>query len=138
MNIRTLILPLAAVAGLAFATAEKAQAAPITHVAMGGFHFGGGVGVRFPIGRSHGPSGYWTTQTVPMNVQVQVPYTTTVQVPDHVIGTDVYGHPIWMYRTETRTEYRLEWRTQYVTQQVWVPTYAPRTSGWVGLGLRFR
>lgn len=138
MNLRNLILPVAAVAGLAFATAPKAHAAPITHLAPGGLHVG--VGVGFPIGRSYGPSGYWTTQSVPMNVQVQVPYTTTVQVPDHVIGTDAYGQPIWSYRLETRTEYRTEWRTQWVTQQVWVPTYsyAPRANGFLGLGFRFR
>lgn len=142
MNIRNLFLPVALVAGLGLACAGNAHASPITmagshsSASLGGVRIGGGVG--FPIGNRYGPSGYWTTQTVPMTVQVQVPYTTTVQVPSHIIGTDVNGNPIWTYRTEQRTEYRIEYRTQWVTQQVWVPTYSPRPRGWVGLGFRFR
>ena len=136
MNMRNLILPVALVAGLGLATAEAAQASTVTSARLGGIHIG--VGVGFPIGRSRGPSGYWTTQNVPMTVQVQVPYTVTVQVPDHVIGTDMYGHPVWSYRMEYRTEYRLEYRTQWVAQQVWVQTYSPRPTGWLGLGFRFR
>jgi hypothetical protein len=95
------------------------------------------------------PTGYWSVQhvpvTVPVTVQVNVPYQVAVQVPDHVIGTDVHGHPIWSYRTELRTEYRLEtrteYRTEYVAQRVWVDTgYAVHRhpSGWGSVGVGFR
>lgn len=140
MNLRTLILPVALIGGLAVLAAKPANASPIgtvgtriAHAPLGGVRIGGGVGVGFPIGGSrHG--GYWATQTVPMTVQVQVPYQVAVQVPDRVIGTDVHGNPIWAYRTEYRTHYRIEYQTQYVTQQVWVPAVRrSRVHGWVGV-----
>jgi hypothetical protein len=143
--IRNLILPVALVAGLGLACAGTAQASPIasgaraTSASLGGIHIGGGVG--FPIGGPrYGPSGYWTTQTVPVQVQVQVPHTVAVQVRDHVIGTDMYGQPIWSFRTEYQTHYHTEYQTQWVTQQVWVPTYTNyhRPQGWLGVGFRFR
>src|SRR5262245_49257165 len=129
MNLRTLILPAALLGGLALATATPAQAAPAGHVGsriahnpLGKVRVGGGVGITFPIGGGHHHhGGYWTTQTVPVTVQVQVPYQVAVQVPDRVIGTDMHGRPIWSYRTELQTQYRIEYQTQYVTQQVWVP-----------------
>ncbi len=164
--IRTLILPVALVAGLGFASADRAEASPLgaTTALTSGHALGGvrvGIGVGIPIGGGHRhsvPTGYWTTQTVPTTVAVQVPYQVTVQVPvnvavqvpDRVIGTDVNGNPIWSYRTEYRTEmrtevrtqYRTEYQTQWVTQQVWVPTgyatYPSRPWGHVGVGVGFR
>lgn len=164
--IRTLILPAALVAGLGLASAHRAEASPLSasHAVTAPYALGGlriGIGVGIPIGGGHRhtvPTGYWTTQTVPTTVAVQVPYQVTVQVPvqvavqvpDRVVGTDVYGQPIWSYRTEYRTElrnevrtqYRLEYQTQYVTQQVWVPTgyasYPSQPWGRVGVGVGFR
>jgi hypothetical protein len=139
--LRSLILPGALIGGLALASARPAQASPIgtvgtrvAHNPLGKVRVGGGIGVTFPIG-GHRHAGYWTTQTVPVTVQVQVPYQVAVQVPDRVIGTDVNGNPIWAYRTELRTHYRIEYQTQYVTQQVWVPVvhHRPRTHGWIGV-----
>jgi hypothetical protein len=137
---RTLVLPLVLVGGLSVWAGSPAQASPIgsvgsriAHAPLGGVRIGGGVGVGFPIG-GHRHGGYWTTQTVPVAVQVQVPYQVAVQVPDHVIGTDVNGNPIWAYRTELRTQYRLEVQTQYVAQRVWVPVvHRPRPYGWIGV-----
>lgn len=137
MSIRRIVLPAALVAGLGFACASEAQAAPVpsarvTSANLGGIHVGGGVGIGFPIGGySNYHPGYWTTQTVQVMVPVQVP----VQVPDQVIGTDVNGNPIWSYRTQYQTQYQPQW----VTQQIWVPAhnhgYAP-AHGFVGF--RFR
>ena len=141
MNIRRLVLPAALVAGLGFACASEAQASPVvpsarvTSANLGGVHVRGGVGVGFPIGHPHSTyhPGYWTTQTV----QVMVPIQVQVQVPDHIDGYDVYGRPIWHYRTEIRTQYQPQW----VTQQVWVPGHTHshyHGSGFVGVGARFR
>lgn len=146
MNLRTLLLPVALAGGLALLAAQPAQASPIgtmgtriAHAPLGGVRVGVGGGVSFPIGGPHyARGGYWAVQTVPMQVQVQVPYEVAVQVPHQVVGRDVYGHPIWSYRTEVQTQYRTEIRTQYVQQQVWVPVvYRPRPWGHVGFGVRF-
>ena len=151
--LRTLILPLALVSGLSLAAASTAQASPTTTAGsriawapLGGVRVGVGVGIGIPLGGGHrhsyGPSGYWTTQMVPMTVPVTVPYQLTVQVPDHVIGTDVNGQPIWTYRTEVQTQYRTEYQTQYVPQQVWVQSapvyYRSRPTVHLGLGFLFR
>ncbi len=152
--IRTLTLSAALAGGLALATAGGAHAAPLQAQALGGVRIGVGVGVGFPIGGPRyvsRPTGYWTTQMVPtqvaVQVPVQVPVQVAVQVPDHVIGADALGRPIWSYRTELRTEFRTElrteWRTQLVPQQVWVNTghvSYPTSSPWgrVGVGVGFR
>jgi hypothetical protein len=141
MNLRRLVLPAALVAGLGFAFASEANAPPLPNARvtapLGGIRVGGGVGVGFPIGGHRHTTyqpGYWTTQTVRVMVPVQV----QVQVPVHIDGYDVYGNPIWHYRTETRTQMQPQW----VTQQVWVPghyhSHVHRPSGFVGLGVRFR
>ena len=105
MNMRRLVLPAALVAGLGFACASEAQASPrassarVTSANLGGVRVGGGVGVGFPIGAT--ATARTTRATGPPRpcrswCPVQVP----VQVPDHIDGYDVYGNPIWHYRTE--------------------------------------
>jgi hypothetical protein len=120
MRLKTLLLPVALVAGLALAAAPAALAAPLpaAPVALGGIHVGIGVGVRVPIGTrySYPPAGYWTVRTQ------------TVWVGDQVIGYDVYGNPILS-------------PGHYETQQirVWVPArHFTRVVPTIGIGLSFR
>lgn len=154
MLLRLLALPAALVAALALAPAAEASPLVPTGMHAGGVRVGVGVGVGFPIGGSSTytvPTGYWTTQqvpvTTPVHVQVQVPYQVTVQVPDRVVGHDAFGRPIWSYRHEVQTHYRtetrVEYQTTYVAQRVWVPTghvvhHRPRAYGTVGVGFRIR
>ena len=130
MIFRTLALSAALVTGLGMASADKAEASPITtvgsHVAIGPLHgWNVGVGIGIPIG---GSSGYWTTRQVAVNV----PVTVSVQVPDHVIGVDMYGNAVWAYRLEHQTQ----WQTQWRSERVWVSTGNSR--GRLGVGFRFR
>ena len=142
MILRSVVLPLVLVAGLAFALAPDAEAGPITGIVQapnihaGPVHVAVGVGVRgpvVPVRRHHAghryrvrPAGRWVIQDE------------HVWVPGEMIGYDSHGHEIY---TEGR------WIVE--RRRVWVPAprvihhhhrrgyVRPRTRGYVRVGAHF-
>jgi hypothetical protein len=139
MILRTLLLPLAMAAGFAFAAPGAAHASPLggslAGKALGGVRVGVGVGVNIPIGgyyregryfHSSYPGGYWI-QTGSQ----------TVMVPDHVIGYDVYGQPIWSYNQVIQPTY--QWvPAAPVVRRVHYYRARPTISLGLGFGWRIR